>query len=334
MEINAAQRKLEICKLSEFLSSAKNQVDSLVSSLGWTTDNLKKSEIKYNCPYNPGHVICSKTANEHISKCYLKSQGYKLDEAFLCEPKIESNNSVKIDHALKIQILNHTRSTQHDFKQVWNGLNSEPMTSSRLTSTFSADERLALYNYCIAHTVKPKVPEDLPLFSESGITDKNLSYEEIEALKRDSKRRRIKYRAVHTNKKSYNEVMKEVIENQMEVFEDWLTCRNKGKKRVPDPSNASKGSLDDVERPQSSTSKHSGTSSRHSKKHEHREHRNDGYERDKSRDRHRRKHREHRDSSDKRHRLREYSEEKRHKSGRSIHEERRDYRRSRSDRRH
>ncbi|CAH0553730.1 unnamed protein product [Brassicogethes aeneus] len=117
MEINAAQRKLEICKLSEFLSSAKNQVDSLVSSLGWTTDNLKKSEIKYNCPYNPGHVICSKTANEHISKCYLKSQGYKLDEAFLCEPKIESNNSVKIDHALKIQILNHTRSTQHDFKQ-------------------------------------------------------------------------------------------------------------------------------------------------------------------------------------------------------------------------
>lgn len=41
-------------------------------------------------------------------------------------------------------------------------------------------------------------------------------------MERDAKRRRIKYKSVYTNHKSHSEVLKEVIETQMELYEDWL----------------------------------------------------------------------------------------------------------------
>lgn len=59
--------------------------------------------------------------------------------------------------------------------------------------------------------------------SSAPNTEKPLTYEEKLTMERDAKRRRIKYKAVHTNKKSYTEVMREVIDGQMKLYEEWCS---------------------------------------------------------------------------------------------------------------
>lgn len=57
-------------------------------------------------------------------------------------------------------------------------------------------------------------------------SDQQLSEEERLARERDAKRRRIKYKSVHTNKKNYVEVLREVINGQMNLYNDWLDSVN------------------------------------------------------------------------------------------------------------
>lgn len=53
-------------------------------------------------------------------------------------------------------------------------------------------------------------------------TEQPLTYEEQLALERNAKRRRIKYKSIHTSKKNYVEVMREVIDGQMELYKEWV----------------------------------------------------------------------------------------------------------------
>lgn len=45
---------------------------------------------------------------------------------------------------------------------------------------------------------------------------------ELRILARNLKRRRVKYKSVHTSKKSQTEVLRQVINNQMELYCEWL----------------------------------------------------------------------------------------------------------------
>lgn len=51
---------------------------------------------------------------------------------------------------------------------------------------------------------------------------KELSDKDRLALERDAKRRRAKYKSVHTSKKSQTEIMREMIDNQMTLYTDWI----------------------------------------------------------------------------------------------------------------
>lgn len=42
----------------------------------------------------------------------------------------------------------------------WNGQDADPMTSDRLFTTFSSDERLVLYDYSVQNTEHPPVPSE------------------------------------------------------------------------------------------------------------------------------------------------------------------------------
>lgn len=94
----------------------------------------------------------------------------------------------------------------------------------RFTVEFTPQERIAVYDYVVSKTKEARNSsevkvEDL-LFDfekKDDKVDKPKSRLEILAEQRDYKRRRPTYRAknVHITKKSYTEVMKEVIENQM-----------------------------------------------------------------------------------------------------------------------
>lgn len=53
--------------------------------------------------------------------------------------------------------------------------------------------------------------------------DKKLSFLELLVQERNLKRRRAKHRGVHTNKKSHTEILREVINQQMEIYGHQIT---------------------------------------------------------------------------------------------------------------
>lgn len=78
--------------------------------------------------------------------------------------------------------------------------------------------KLALFSFFLYNHYHGKfLPSSVPK------TEKPLSYEEKLILERNAKRRRTKYKAVHTNKKNYTEVMREVIDGQMKLYEEWCS---------------------------------------------------------------------------------------------------------------
>lgn len=56
--------------------------------------------------------------------------------------------------------------------------------------------------------------------------DKELSFLELLVQERNLKRRRAKHRGVHTNKKSHVEILREVINQQMEIYTDYMCEQN------------------------------------------------------------------------------------------------------------
>lgn len=58
---------------------------------------------------------------------------------------------------------------------------------------------------------------------------KELSFLEMLALERDAKRRRPKYRGVHTNKKSHVEILRDVINQQMEMYTEYISGQTNSK---------------------------------------------------------------------------------------------------------
>lgn len=59
---------------------------------------------------------------------------------------------------------------------------------------------------------------------DEKVEEKDLTPEEILQKERNAKRRRVKYKSVHTGRnKSYTEVMREVINNQMDLYQEHLT---------------------------------------------------------------------------------------------------------------
>lgn len=117
-----------------------------------------------------------------------------------------------------------------------------PKTADRLTSDFTVDERRILYDFVIQKTKAAptvKVEElDMPFKKEEKERPK--TYLERLAAERDAKRRKVS-KKVHTNRKSHVEIMREVIQNQMELYEEHLKHQF-AELRKNDPDHNGKGS--------------------------------------------------------------------------------------------
>ncbi|KAK9695653.1 hypothetical protein QE152_g32422 [Popillia japonica] len=251
MDFNVEARKLQLENLNQFISSYKYKIENVLTTLNWNTEDTLQDNQFITCSLDPSHKVPQKAVDKHINKCALRKEGYELNEDFLSEPQqgpssvqytegYELNedflsepqqgpSTIHINDHTKIEVLSAAHKTYENFKSGWNGQDPDPRTSDRLTATFSADERLALYNYAIANTIGPdKLPEfDIFTTNPKRGNDKPLSHEEKLALERDLKRRKIKYRSVHTSHKNHTEVLREVIESQMELYTDWLSNANR-----------------------------------------------------------------------------------------------------------
>ncbi|XP_018567978.1 U11/U12 small nuclear ribonucleoprotein 48 kDa protein-like isoform X2 [Anoplophora glabripennis] len=281
MDFNIDVRKKQLQSLDQYITSSKDKVQSILDYLGWNTKKNVENEPEVMCSVNPGHIVALKNSDVHLKKCFVKTSGYQSDEEFLSEPINDPHMSIKLDHTKKIEILSKARQNNQRFKAAWNGQDSDPMTSDRLFTTFSADERLVLYDYCVQNTEHPPIPSEFNIQIQDKKEEKFLTQEELLAKERDAKRRRIKYKSVHTSRsKKYTEVIKEVIDNQMEQYKDYLASKMEVTSSQTSPSAnqvkeqdsyhtstdidiLTKENMNDIERPSSSIShysNHSGSS--------------------------------------------------------------------------
>ncbi|XP_060524793.1 pre-mRNA-splicing factor 38B-like [Cylas formicarius] len=224
MEFNIDVRKKQLQSLSQYIKSSKDNVEAILQSLGWNAKNTVENEDpKINCLINPNHLLSFATSAEHIGLCQIRSYGYDINGDFLSDTPSPTTSTIKLDNKTKIEVLSTARFSNSTFRAAWNGHDPDPMTSDRLHSTFSADERLALYDYCVKNTEPPPEPEEFTLsVNNEKEGDKELSFEQQLIKERDAKRRRIKYKSVHTSRKSQVEITREVIDNQMDLYHQWL----------------------------------------------------------------------------------------------------------------
>ncbi|KAF6773361.1 hypothetical protein AHF37_06909 [Paragonimus kellicotti] len=131
------------------------------------------------CPFNEDHWIHNKGAMNHRNYCALRQRGYTKEEINSMAPTVESTGADEL----------RTQST------------GSPVCSWELDlEAFSASKQKKM------RMVEYQVPEG------------SSSVEHL-ALLRDSKRRRQSYRGVHTARRSYTEVLREIIAQQTELLQ-------------------------------------------------------------------------------------------------------------------
>ncbi|CAG9769215.1 unnamed protein product [Ceutorhynchus assimilis] len=230
MEFSLEERKKQLKSLKQFIQASETSVNAVFKSVGWTIPKTSQDKPKVICPFNKHHSVSQETLQKHLDECSLNSAGYQEKELLLPELD-ETEYSIKLTREKKIEALTVAKAKHSDFKIVWNGRDPDPMSSDRLISTYSPDERLALYDYTIKHTKAPPKPDEFTLELPDKKEKKGQSEKDRLTNERDSKRRSVKYKSTHTSKKSQTEIMKEVIDNQMELYKDWVKQKEEQEKR-------------------------------------------------------------------------------------------------------
>uniref|UniRef100_A0A8C5J6M5 Small nuclear ribonucleoprotein U11/U12 subunit 48 n=1 Tax=Junco hyemalis TaxID=40217 RepID=A0A8C5J6M5_JUNHY len=193
------------------------------------------------CPYDVHHRVPRASLERHAASCRLRRMGYSAEEeAEMYDSSFFYGNlkvpSIAMDKDLQFHIVKQARA-----QSVKEGAGySEgsysllpievPQNHKRFTCDLTQADRLALYDYVVEETKKQRsrsqiTENDSDLFVDlaAKITQDDSqkgpkSHLEILAEMRDYKRRRQSYRAknVHITKKSYTEVIRDVIGVHME----------------------------------------------------------------------------------------------------------------------
>ncbi|KAK2583367.1 hypothetical protein KPH14_009360 [Odynerus spinipes] len=222
------EREKKLQEFDDFTKNIKKDIADITSSLGWTVESIFQDNKNYlTCPYDSSHRITEQCLDTHLPACQWKAEGYgELDVPFP-ESALPSNapSSLQFDEELQDEVLRKAKE-QNPEMQTGLGQRLIPRTSTRFISDFTSDERKALYEYVITHTVKPDIGRDITDINKPKPQDKDnkeMSLLELLVQERNLKRRRAKHRGVHTNKKSHIEILREVINQQMEIYTDYIS---------------------------------------------------------------------------------------------------------------
>ncbi|KAI0211085.1 U11/U12 small nuclear ribonucleoprotein 48 kDa protein [Lamellibrachia satsuma] len=221
----------DVAEVKRLHAETEVWIDKTLDSLGWSRENLLKDELeKRPCGFDSGHMVPGKKLDQHEWYCSRTQCGYSRHELdadqsskFFYE-KATTVVPVALDGATLRRILSSC-STGKDWST-----HPLPLTSERYLSDLNAEERRAIYDYCVATgkaTNKmitfPK--EQLMLLEDQDDKTDDQNKDVPEHLRqlmqeRDMKRKRQKYRAknVHITQKSHTEIIREVLANQMELL--------------------------------------------------------------------------------------------------------------------
>ncbi|XP_025071372.1 U11/U12 small nuclear ribonucleoprotein 48 kDa protein isoform X1 [Alligator sinensis] len=199
------------------------------------------SDDKVVCPYDANHQMPKSSLEKHVVSCRLRKLDYsKEEEAEMYDSSVfyEKVNipTVVMDKDLQFHVMKQARIlSAKEGGSYSQGASSllpieVPQNHKRFICDLSQADRLALYDYVVEETKKQRsrsqfTENDSDLFvdlaakiSQDDSQKGPKSHLEILAEMRDYKRRRQSYRAknVHITKKSYTEVIRDVIAVHME----------------------------------------------------------------------------------------------------------------------
>ncbi|XP_031543946.2 U11/U12 small nuclear ribonucleoprotein 48 kDa protein [Vicugna pacos] len=246
-------------ELSEFVESCCRTLEEVTASLGWSLDRLDAGEEAAAedevviCPYDSNHHMPKSSLAKHMVSCRLRKLGYTKEE----EDKMYNSDffyenakipSITLNKDSQFQIIKQARAAvgkDGDYSNQRSYSSSPvevPLNHKRLVCDLTQADRLALYDFVIEETKKKRldsqiIENDSDLFvdlaakvNQDNSRKSPKSYLEILAEVRDYKRRRQSYRAknVHITKKSYTEVIRDVINVHMEELSShWQEEREK-----------------------------------------------------------------------------------------------------------
>ncbi|XP_068425117.1 U11/U12 small nuclear ribonucleoprotein 48 kDa protein [Clinocottus analis] len=227
------QRLQRLKELNDFTEDARKQLDAMFEALGWSMDYNYNRDAMVQCPYDADHRVPVTSMERHKASCSRRKMGYSAEEeAEMCDPSVcyENSNSVRsftMDKSTQHQVILQARAAAPLMRMegvFWQGQYSGqpvdvPQNHKRSVCDLTVADRLALYEHAVQRgEAACGGNEDLYVDLVSKLQkdeDQNepKTHLELMAEMRDYKRRRQSYRAknVHITKKSYTEVIREVI---------------------------------------------------------------------------------------------------------------------------
>ncbi|KAM9782590.1 U11/U12 small nuclear ribonucleoprotein 48 kDa protein [Neosynchiropus ocellatus] len=249
VDVKTVQERTErLRELTEFTEKCQKQLRDIYKLLNWSPEltNQKQEEMA-TCPFDSGHRVPLQSLERHKHSCSLRKMGYTPEEqAEMCDSSVCYQNkpavrSFIMDDVMQQQVIQKARAAAPLMKMegvFWQGQFSSghihvPQNHKRAICDLTVADRLALYDH-VTQSLNSQDPcqlgsEDLyvdlvkKLQKDEEQTEPK-SQLELMAEMRDYKRRRQSYRAknVHITKKSYTEVIREVISvHSAELARQW-----------------------------------------------------------------------------------------------------------------
>ncbi|XP_061108594.1 U11/U12 small nuclear ribonucleoprotein 48 kDa protein isoform X2 [Conger conger] len=225
-------------ELTECTEKCQQQLNGLFEAFGWSNEMNSIEDSMEVCQYDHNHRVPKKSMARHEASCRLNKMGYSREEqgamydTAICYEKTKVHTLV-IDKHTQQQIILQAKASAPIGRTEGLYCQSEyssdppdvPQNHKRSICDFTVADRLALYDHVIREAGQPKAltkpVENDDLYVDLVAKLKKdeeqngpKSHLEVLAEMRDYKRRRQSYRAknVHITKKTYTEVIREVID--------------------------------------------------------------------------------------------------------------------------
>ncbi|XP_019618139.1 PREDICTED: U11/U12 small nuclear ribonucleoprotein 48 kDa protein-like isoform X2 [Branchiostoma belcheri] len=245
-------REDQLAELSCYLDGSSTRLSGVLQRLGWTDEKTSDVDLAL-CPLNSAHRVPPSSLADHVRDCRLAKAGYDAEERERMKESSEfyyakstSVVPVVVDREMQEKVISQcppsssSRDQGRDrqttsFTQAVSSASSEERSLPLRDEELTTAQKLAMHNYVVQQASKANnrtsafSAEDSSLTADLAETVQKQdddskgpkSHLEILAELRDYKRRRQSYRAknVHITKRSTTEVMRQVIETQMEMLE-------------------------------------------------------------------------------------------------------------------
>ncbi|XP_069469544.1 U11/U12 small nuclear ribonucleoprotein 48 kDa protein [Ambystoma mexicanum] len=298
---DGAERREQLRReLSALADACDQELVGVMAALQWKPGAGARQGGTALCPYDQNHRMPKSSLEKHLATCKLRKLGYSKEEVDLCDPSFFYDNTrastFVLEKDCQSRIIKQARENAQNGKD---GAYSSgayslqppevPQNHKHAICDLTQADRLAIYDYVLEETKKQRsraqasavdsdLFEDLTAKVNQDAGQKEpKSHLEVLAELRDYKRRRQSYRAknVHITKKSYTEVIRDVISVHMEeLVHHWqeeeepddggmhetASCSNSVKSVIRIEGKRS-GSVDSV-RSDSVDSRHSGPAHR------------------------------------------------------------------------